>query len=163
MMSPLDGNAVWIPALMQHLWQSTVVCGALWLLSLMLRRNTARMRFRLWMLASIKFLLPFSLLITAGESISMRGRTAAPNVPPLFSMVMEGPAEATAVTPNAVPAARVTTQPHVGNAVTAKRHNMLPRVTVFVWITGVVMISLLWLLSWLRLKAMVRRGTPVAA
>ncbi|HMH13008.1 MAG TPA: M56 family metallopeptidase [Edaphobacter sp.] len=164
MMSPLDGNAVWIPALMQHLWQSTLVCGAFWLLSLMLRRNAARMRFRLWMLASFKFLLPFSLLITAGENISMRGRTATPNVTPLFSMVMEGPAHATAVIPNAAaPVARVTTQPNRGNAVTAKRHNMLPRVAVFVWIPGVLMISFLWLLSWLRLKAMVRRGTPVAA
>jgi hypothetical protein len=89
MMFPLDWSAGWAVGLMHHLWQSTMMCGALWLLSLMLRRNAARMRFRLWMLASIKFLLPFSLLITAGEMISVK-KQAVPDVAPLFSMVIEG-------------------------------------------------------------------------
>ena len=68
---PLDWSAGWAVRLMHHLWQSTIVCGSVWLLSLMLQRNAARMRFRLWMLASINFLLPFSLLRGFGESVGV--------------------------------------------------------------------------------------------
>jgi uncharacterized protein (TIGR03435 family) len=157
---PLDGNAVWTAALMQHLWQSTMVCAALWLLSLMLRRNAARMRFRLWMLASVKFLLPFSLLITAGESFSVK-RTAVPSVAPFFSMVIEGPADEVAVEPHAAaPAESVAARAAVPT--TTKRQSVLPWVVVFLWAAGALVISGVWMRRWLQLREVVRRGTPVA-
>jgi uncharacterized protein (TIGR03435 family) len=157
---PLDGNAVWIAALIQHLWQSTMVCAALWLLSLMLRRNAARMRFRLWMLASVKFLLPFSLLITAGESFSVK-RTTAPSVAPFFSMVIEGPADESPVKPHSAASAANVTADAVGS-VMAKRQSVLVWVVVFVWAAGALVISGVWLRRWLQLRAIVRTGTPVA-
>ncbi|MGA3133286.1 MAG: hypothetical protein ABSD59_21005 [Terracidiphilus sp.] len=54
-------------ALVNHLWQSTVVVGVAWLLAAALRKNHARVRYWVWMAASLKFLLPFSLLMGAGE------------------------------------------------------------------------------------------------
>src|ERR1041385_9580364 len=46
-----------------HLWQSTLFAGVAWLLTLALRKNTAQTRYWVWMASSIKFLLPFSLLV----------------------------------------------------------------------------------------------------
>ena len=91
---PLDINAV-SAALIQHLWQSTLVCAALWMLSLMLRRNAARIRLQLWTLASVKFILPFSLLIAAGGGFS-KSSTRTPSIEPILSIGIEGPAEQTA-------------------------------------------------------------------
>jgi hypothetical protein len=57
----------WSAALANHLWQSTVVVLIAWLLTLLLRSNQARTRYWIWMIASVKFLIPFSVLIAAGE------------------------------------------------------------------------------------------------
>jgi hypothetical protein len=40
-----------------------LLVGAAWLLSLLLRGYSARLRYAIWLTASVKFLLPFSLLI----------------------------------------------------------------------------------------------------
>jgi len=53
-------------SLFDHLWQSTLVAALVWLLTLMLRRNSATIRYRLWLAASLKFLAPFSLLAMLG-------------------------------------------------------------------------------------------------
>ena len=57
-------------ALANHLWQSTVVAGVIGLLTLSLRRNYARVRYGLWLVASMKFLLPFSLLMVMGGQLA---------------------------------------------------------------------------------------------
>lgn len=62
-MIPANLTSTWV----NHLWQSTIVVGVAWLLALALRRNQARVRYWVWMAASVKFLLPFALLIGAGE------------------------------------------------------------------------------------------------
>ena len=50
-----------------HLWQSTVFVAACGLLSVSLRRSHARVRYGLWLAASVKFLIPFSLLVNVGS------------------------------------------------------------------------------------------------
>ncbi len=59
-----------IAALADHLWQSTLLAGAAGMLTLMLRHNGARARFWLWFAASLKFLLPFTLLAMIGEKLA---------------------------------------------------------------------------------------------
>ncbi len=54
------------PAFVAHLLQSTAFAAAAWLLTLALGRYPARVRFWVWMGASIKFLLPFALLTNFG-------------------------------------------------------------------------------------------------
>jgi hypothetical protein len=52
-----------ISELENHLWQSTLFGCMVALLTLVLRRNRAAVRHGLWLAASVKFLVPFSLLI----------------------------------------------------------------------------------------------------
>jgi beta-lactamase regulating signal transducer with metallopeptidase domain len=60
-----------IGALIDHLWQSTLFCAAVWSITLMLRANGAAVRHALWMLASVKFLVPFSALYTVGAAAGL--------------------------------------------------------------------------------------------
>jgi hypothetical protein len=63
------------------------VTGIAWLLTLSLRNNHARTRYWVWMIASVKYLIPFSLLIAAGESL--RSLFATPIQRPAFAAVLE--------------------------------------------------------------------------
>ena len=60
-----------IGALLDHLWQSTLFCAAVWLTALTLRGNHAAVRHSLWMLASLKFLVPFSALHFVGAAAGL--------------------------------------------------------------------------------------------
>src|SRR6202163_2115891 len=64
------------PALGNHLWQTTLFAIVAGLLTLLLRKNQARVRYWLWLAASVKFLVPFSLLIGIGNHLAWsRGST----------------------------------------------------------------------------------------
>src|SRR5690349_3642057 len=52
-----------------HLWQSTVFAVAAGLLTVVFRKNRAQVRYWLWLTASLKFLIPFSLLMGVGSYI----------------------------------------------------------------------------------------------
>jgi bla regulator protein blaR1 len=52
-----------------HLWQSTLFAALAWLLTLALGRNRASIRHSIWLIASLKFFLPFSLLAVMGASL----------------------------------------------------------------------------------------------
>jgi hypothetical protein len=49
-----------------HLWQSTGFAAVAVVLALALRANSARTRYGLWLAASVKFLIPFSVLAAIG-------------------------------------------------------------------------------------------------
>jgi bla regulator protein blaR1 len=53
-----------------HLWQSTGFAAFAGLLTLALRGNQARTRYWLWLAASLKFLVPFSLLAVLGSHLA---------------------------------------------------------------------------------------------
>lgn len=55
--------------LVAHLWQSTVCAGLAALLAASLAHAPGRVRHRIWLLASVKFLVPFSLLVSLGGTI----------------------------------------------------------------------------------------------
>ena len=82
-MIPKYLSAIWTavaPPLGNHLWQSTLFVIAAGLLTLILRKNQARCRYWLWLAASLKFLVPFSLLsglggCLAGPRFSLGGRS----------------------------------------------------------------------------------------
>src|SRR5438132_9685243 len=52
-----------------HLWQSTVFALAAGLLTLAFRKNRAQVRYWLWLSASLKFLVPFALLMSLGNHL----------------------------------------------------------------------------------------------
>lgn len=55
--------------LVAHLWQSTICAGLAALLAAFLFQAPARVRYRIWLLASLKFLVPFSLLVSIGSIV----------------------------------------------------------------------------------------------
>jgi beta-lactamase regulating signal transducer with metallopeptidase domain len=69
-----------------HLWQSTLVVGCVAALALALKRNRAELRHALWMAASIKFLIPFAVLMAIGQQLDWR---VAPSVQPQVSVVVD--------------------------------------------------------------------------
>jgi len=67
--------------LANHLWQSTIFAAVIALAAIAMRRNAARLRYWLWLSASVKFLIPFSLLVSLGGGVARP--TAAPVLPAL--------------------------------------------------------------------------------
>src|SRR6202050_1813511 len=67
-----------------HLWQSTVFAAAVALACTALRRNSPRLRYWLWLSASMKFLVPFSLLVSTGARIQL-----PPDTPSLHAVTVQ--------------------------------------------------------------------------
>ncbi|MDE2110216.1 MAG: DUF3471 domain-containing protein [Alphaproteobacteria bacterium] len=59
-----------IVAVLDHIWQSTLFAACVGLLTLVLHNNGARTRYWLWFAASLKFLVPFSVLILLGSAVA---------------------------------------------------------------------------------------------
>ncbi len=139
-------------ALVNHLWQSTVVVAIAWLLAWALRKNHARVRYWVWFAASMKFLLPFSLLMTAGEWL--RSFFATP--------IIAKPALANAMEQIAQPFP----QPQFFDAaqapVTAHHGDLLSAVLLAIWICGVVVVAVRFGRGWLRVYAAKRAARPLA-
>ena len=54
------------PFIANHLWQSTLFAVVAWMITLILKNNRARTRYWIWFAVSIKFLIPFSLIVSLG-------------------------------------------------------------------------------------------------
>src|SRR6185503_6842610 len=87
-------------ALLNHLWQSTLFVGVVWLATLSLRQNRARVRYWLWVAASVKFLVPVSVLVSIGAQAEWN---APPSVQPAVSFLMEDVLMPPAGVPSALP------------------------------------------------------------
>jgi hypothetical protein len=68
--------------LVDHLWQSAWVCGAITLLAHICRHNFARLRLWLWRIAALKFVFPFALLFAAGGRLGFHVRFPDDPAPP---------------------------------------------------------------------------------
>ena len=58
-----------IGALTTHLWQSTLFALVAGVLTIAFRRNRAKVRYGLWLSASLKFFVPFAWLIRLGSRL----------------------------------------------------------------------------------------------
>ena len=67
-----------IQLVLDHVWQSTLFAAAAALLAGSLRRNRARLRYWLWLAASMKFLVPFAALIILGAQLEAHPRSNLP-------------------------------------------------------------------------------------
>ena len=152
MISPVLWNEARTAALVNHLWQSTVVVLLAWLLALSLRNNRANMRYWVWMTASIKFLVPFSLLIAAGEAI--RSAVAAPVQQPALSAIMDRVTQ-----PFPQHASSLAFHP---SAAQSHHHSWVLLVLAAVWMSGFLIIALSWARSWWRIRAVVRAASRMA-
>jgi uncharacterized protein (TIGR03435 family) len=157
-MIPAFLSAVWTaiaPAMANHLWQSTLFATAAAALTLALQKNPARVRYRLWLFASVKFLIPFSLLVSLGSHL------ATPRVPHVMPSEVYSAVEevslpftqhATALV--VAPASPLTTNP-------AGRVPSWQEVLAAVWMCGFVATLGLWLWRWRQAAACLRRAVPM--
>ncbi len=136
-----------IVLLLDHLWQSTLFAAAAGALTLLFRGHGAGVRHGLWFAASLKFLVPFSLLAAAGERLRP---PLEPALPALLFVLQPAARPFAAALPLLAPS---------GGAVDATPW------LLGLWALGFAMVSIVWLQRWLRLRAGVAAATrlPVAA
>ncbi len=136
-----------IAALENHLWQSTLFCCVVVLLTLMLRKNRAAVRHSLWLAASVKFLVPFSLLVSIGSQVEWRTPPAA--VRPPVSVVEQicQPFEPPAPAPLLI---SLPTAP-----------SRLPAILFGLWLCGFTAQGLAWWRRWRHVRAALRNASPL--
>jgi beta-lactamase regulating signal transducer with metallopeptidase domain len=143
--------------LMAHLWQSTLFAFAAALLTLGFRKNTASVRFWLWLSASLKFFAPFGLLMGLGGHLGW--------TPIAQRMVAQSTAAQRMVAPDVVFAVARLAQPFPEPSQFAPpspgSFHWIPVALLSVWVCGFVVIALLRLRSWLRVRAAVQMSAPL--
>jgi bla regulator protein blaR1 len=143
-----------IPApLADHLWQSTLFGAAAALLAFALRKNRAQTRYVLWLTASLKFLVPFSLLVALGNQINVSWPAAAPIAQPAFSAAVEQVGRPLVSSPLSPSSSGESQAPVPASPV--------PRILLAIWLSGCVLVLLRWVRSWLRIRAAVRASVPL--
>jgi bla regulator protein blaR1 len=136
-----------------HLWQSTLFACATWLLTLALRKNSARVRHWIWVTATLKFLVPFSLLIALGSRVPW-GTALAPASSSVSSSVSIALHQ---VSQPFAPAAD--SSPVVMTA--AARASVIPAIVWTLWACGFLGVAVSWLIRWRRVSSAVRAGSLV--
>ena len=132
-----------IPAsLVSHLWQSTIFAGLVWLAALALRHNGARVRYWLWVAASLKFLVPFSWLVTLGAQFEWR--TGPAIAQPAAAFVIDQVLASSVLAPS------------IARDV-APSSSIVPWVAGIVWLAGLAAVCLWWWRQWMPVRA-ARRG-----
>ena len=134
-------------ALAGHLWQSTLFALAAGLLTVPFRDNRAQIRYWLWLSASLKFLVPFALLLNLGSYLETQmpaARQVANEITPaVFWTVEEFNAPAVSATfPQSI-------------AATSGIH-WVPIALVALWLAGFAIVTFIRFRGWLRIRAAVR-------
>jgi uncharacterized protein (TIGR03435 family) len=131
-------------ALSNHLWQSTVFAIAAALLTLVLRQHHARVRYGLWLAASLKFLIPFQLLVRLGRHWAPPRTYSAP--PVAFKIVQFG-------------------QPYLpirhALAPVSVIPSLIPALLLATWLIGCAAVLLAWWVRWRRVQGMMLAAEPL--
>lgn len=156
-MTAKDLSAIWTsiaPGLANHLWQSTLFAAAAALLTLVLRNTQARTRYWIWLAASLKFLIPFSLLVSLGSLVPWPRAATPANAG--FYFAMEQVSQ-----PFAQPAVQVVAQ---GGQATPQASflRMAPALLGAIWLCGFVGVLLLWSMRWRRLSTSIRQAETLS-
>ncbi len=130
-----------------HLWQSTWFAVAAGLLTVAFRGNRAPVRFWLWFSASLKFLLPFSLLLSLGSRLEwapVAQKMATPAVASTMTQISEPFSAAVTIPPSA----------YAG-------HDWASIAIVGLWFCGFSAVALIRVRGWFRVRAAIRSSTPI--
>ncbi len=138
-----------IQALLNHLWQSTLVAALAGLLALALRKNGAHVRYALWYAASLKFLIPFSLLVALGGHIVWRAAPPAP-APKVLERIVDLFPSVPAAAPLPLAIAAPAPAPNAGTH--------LSSLWIGLWVCGLIGVLGWWAVRWLRVQAAVHRA-----
>ena len=136
--------------LTNHLWQSTVFALAVAVLAIFFRKSGAHVRYWLWFSASIKFFLPFALLIALGRQLEWWPKArnvASPAVSAAIVRMSE---------PFFVPASPAQT---VLRSTPRPRIDWVGQVLPAVWACGFLTIVLIRTRLWWRIRRVFNAGT----
>jgi uncharacterized protein (TIGR03435 family) len=141
--------------LANHLWQATLCAALAGLLTLMLKKNRAQVRYWLWFAASLKFVIPFSLLITLASQWQP-AKNPAVTASEFFSMAGEiGQPFASSLASS--PAAPATS---VARGLTKR---MVAVSLLIVWCGGCGAVMIFWWRRWQRVNARIRGVRPATS
>jgi beta-lactamase regulating signal transducer with metallopeptidase domain len=136
-----------------HLWQSTIFAVVVAIVTLAFRQNRAHVRYWLWLSASVKFLVPFALLMNLGNSLwtAFAARQIATKLaPPDVSLTVQQIAQPFTRGLSFAPSAPLT---HIAN--------WIPIALLSVWICGFLGVVLGRFRGWLRIRGAMRASTPM--
>ena len=144
-----------------HLWQSTVVALIAASLTLALRNNHARIRYWLWFAASLKFLIPFSLLVMLGTHLTWLHRASTSqamdaNAGAYLVMEQVGQPFTSASIPSTPAASASKTAPTPERYSESHAGALLPAMLAAVWLLGALLISARWARRWWRISAIAK-------
>jgi bla regulator protein BlaR1 len=138
-----------IAELTNHLWQSTLFAAAVALLTLAFRKHPATVRYWLWFCASLKFLLPFSLLMDLGRHL--HSVSAAKTI----AVKMEAVSLTIAQMSQPFPGTSSSAPPARGDV------HWAGIAAVVIWACGFGLIALMRLRGWFRIRAAVQSSKPL--
>lgn len=159
MMFPEFWKESWSAAIVNHLWQSTLVMLVAWLLTLALRRNQARTRYWVWMATSLKLLVPFSLLAAIGDWLRPASMSPIENTQLMNAMKIAHPFLLSPQSPEPftiafAQAATVAHAPHHANP--------LPYILLALWLCGVLFLLLRWSRDWWAIRVTLRSASRIS-
>lgn len=146
-----------IQALAQHLWQSTLFALAAGLMTTAFRGNRAQVRYWLWLSASLKFVVPFALLLSIGGYIGSYLETLMPAARQVASQIT--PAVTWTVEEFSAPSLAGTLHQSIratgASAATSVIH-WIPIALFALWLAGFATVAFIRLRGWLKVRGAVR-------
>jgi len=135
--------------LLDHLWQSTLFAILAGLVTLALRNHRASVRFCIWFSASLKFLIPFPIVVALGRSLRW---DTAPTLPALSEW---SDAASFVIPANILPAAS-----DMRPIMSSNMH--LGPILWWIWACGAAFLLARWILQWRQLRAASRDASPAS-
>jgi beta-lactamase regulating signal transducer with metallopeptidase domain len=132
--------------LLTHLWQSTLVLLGAWVLARACKRNGAAVRYWIWFVASVKFLVPLALLQQLGDRL---GRSLPEPLPVDAALVESASAVFVPATPR-----------NLASSDTVLSQILL--IGAAIWALGAALLFLRWLLQWCSVRARIAFAPEVA-
>jgi beta-lactamase regulating signal transducer with metallopeptidase domain len=126
-------------AVADHLWQSTWFGCAAWLLALLVRKDSARVRYWVWSAASLKFLVPFACLSWLGNQFILQLPDRPAFLPVIHQVAM----------------------PISGGTISIETFGGATKYGVIaLWTLGSVLLLRRWIVEYLHSRALIRTSEP---
>lgn len=131
--------------ILNHLWQSTAFAAAVALAAWLMRRNSPRFRYWLWLAASLKFLLPFSWIVSTAARVPLPAAAPALGTLPVETI-------SAYFAPVPMPASHMAVPGSVDWALWLG----------LLWLGGALVVAMRWLRQWLWLRRLARSARPIS-
>jgi uncharacterized protein (TIGR03435 family) len=142
----------WAARVAAHVWESTLVAAIVGLLTLLLRRSGAHVRYWLWLGASMKFFLPFSSIVSLGGGVGWLMRTSHVPAAALGTSIVELVQSPETVSEGVL---------RIASPVPDSAIDGLVFAVVSAWLLGALVIGSMRYVMWRRVRATLRVSSPL--